>query len=167
MDTAQNIIDEVETTSAKRRGRTKSDVFFYGVKEGKIEELKIAGTSQWTVQDAQKSLKDKIGQDAEILGPFYKVRSVSKLSDKSQLQVRLDLSKLNFTESLYTGNHDNWCFTAKGIAACEVDDEKFEDDDLVFIEYTHIFDDSVKTRKPRNGGRIVVRKDLLDEVVEE
>lgn len=159
---SEEIIDEVEVRS--RKGRTKSNVYFYGVKGDSVKEVEMSG-DVWSVQEATAKLKSEIGADVQVLGPFYKVKSALKQNDKEQIQVRLDLMKLNFTKETYTGNHNNWVFTAKGIAACEVDGESFGDDDLVFIEYTGLFDDSVKTRKPRNGGRIVVRKDRLDEVI--
>lgn len=157
---ADAAINDVETDGRKSRG--KRPVYFYGVPAGtKIEEVKQAGEN-WSQQDAEAELKAKLGDDCIIVGPKYDVRGVK--TESTSLTVKVDLRTMDFSSDKFTGHHQGWKVFGNGVAACEVNGEKFEDNDLVQIQVESLVDVNDKTPKPRINMKIV-RRSMIEHLV--
>lgn len=153
----------MQTKEDGRKNREKRPVFFYGLPAAtKIETVQMDGDS-WNAKDAEAKIKAKLGKDAIIIGPNYEVKGGNVKSKSGAITVKLDLRQMKFTKTKFVGEHEGWTLYGNGIAACEVNGEKYDDDDLIQVQIESLVNADERTPKPRLS-RQVVRRDALDSV---
>ena len=161
-DITDSAVEAAENTT-KRRSRKKSDVYFYAIPKGTdYEELEIPGSDEWSIESATEQLQGMMNDDdCIVIGPLYKVKKVAPVSNS--VSVKVSLRDLNYSSTRFEGVHSGWSFIANGIRGLSVDGESFEDNDLLHIEFEKPVDEENKTRKPRFGKLMMVRRSALDE----
>jgi hypothetical protein len=136
-----------------------------------------AGKGKITMKPIKAATKDEAAELFEQLyqmapqaiddgeGNGYYVAKGTGLGEVSRVSVTVSASQLaRRTSQAYSGEFRGWKVWASGLNECEIEGEKFAENELVSIEFDSLVDPAVKVPKPKLKKREVIRLTDLENV---
>lgn len=171
-EAVENAIEEAENKNSKRGPRSRY-YFCAGTRTGSkkifhsVVEAADADEAQAKFKE-ESDLEAQVCEDGASLGGggmgFYLAMGTGK-SSAQRISVTVTPKQLiQRTTKAFTAEFKGWSVFGSGLKACEVDGEKYTDNELASIEFDELIDKDNKVPKPKLKKREVIRLADLENV---